>query len=64
MVAVDRALADADVPVALVGYASAIRELTGVVDVRDVEILDDRYWLYVAPDRDRLSALGFRFAEP
>jgi hypothetical protein len=59
---VDRALAAGE-PVAVVGYARPMRDLVQSARGHDALAIDDRYFVYLGPDRDLLASLGFRFAE-
>lgn len=57
---VDRALAAGE-PVALVGYATPMRELVRSAPSDTAIAVDDRYFVSLGPDKDLLSGLGFRF---
>jgi hypothetical protein len=62
--AVDRAL-EAGEPVAVVGYARPMRDLLiKRAGSHDALAIDDRYFVYLGPDKDLLTSLGFRFVEP
>jgi hypothetical protein len=60
---VDRALAAGE-PVAVIGYARPMRDLVQSSGDHDALAIDDRYFVYLGADRDLLTSLGFRFAEP
>ena len=57
---VDRALDDGSA-VAVVGYVHTMGGLDQLVDPGAIITVDDKYWLYVGPDKDLLRMLGFRF---
>jgi hypothetical protein len=58
--AVDRALAAGE-PVGVVGYARPMRDLVRAAGESDALAIDDRYFVVLGTDKDRLRALGFRF---
>lgn len=57
---VDRAL-EAGEPVAVVGYARPMREIVRAAGEHEAVAIDDRYFVLLRADRDRLTSLGFRF---
>lgn len=57
---VDRALAAGE-PVALVGYATPVREIVRTAPDGTAIAVDDRYFVALGSDKDRLNGLGFRF---
>lgn len=60
--AVDRALAVGE-PVGLVGYEQPMRDFMRTARGSDAVAIDDRYFVLLGADKDRLRALGFRFLE-
>lgn len=57
---VDRAFSAGE-PVALVGYATPMRDLVRSATEGRALAIDDRYFVLLGPDRARLTDLGFRF---
>ena len=58
--AVDRALAAGE-PVGVIGYARPMRDLVRAAGEGNALAIDDRYFVILGADKDRLRALGFRF---
>jgi len=62
-IAVDRALQNGE-PVALVGYLGFTGGLEKTVaDPKAIVAIDDRYFVYIGPDKALLTRLGFRFLD-
>jgi hypothetical protein len=57
---VDRALAAGE-PVAVVGYATPMRDLVRAAAPDEAISIDDRYFVYLGADKAKLTDLGFRF---
>ena len=58
--AVDQALAAGE-PVGLVGYEQPMRDFVRAARGSDAVAIDDRYFVLLGADKNRLHALGFRF---
>ena len=57
---VDRALAAGE-PVALIGYATPMRDLVRSANESIARSIDDRYFVHLGADKALLTSLGFRF---